>query len=166
MPGKERPQPEQPFAFTEREKLFDRISHERLLQLLNDEQSKIYSAALSYNTYGEFLFISVSRPDEEERRSYTLWGYGYHEPRERWLSDEWFWYERRPIAEDETTEISREEVQAVLDERLTEITPYLGRETQTRRGKLFETLADLTDDDGATIELEDMEDLSWLWDGE
>jgi len=51
----------------------------------------------------------------------------------------------------------------MLQQRLESISPYVRQETQTGLGRMFEMLADLTDEDGAYIELEDMEDLAdWL----
>ena len=46
------------------------------------------------------------------------------------------------------------------------IIPHVCSETQRYRGKLFEILANLTDEDGAVAELEDPEHLvDWLVDG-
>jgi hypothetical protein len=40
----------------------------------------------------------------------------------------------------------------------------LGQDTQTERGRLFEILADITDEDGALAEMEDLESLdNWLY---
>jgi len=63
-------------------------------------------------------------------------------------------------------QVTKEEVRERLQQRLEEIGPYASQDTQTKRGKLFEALANLTDDDGALIELEDLGDLAdWLADG-
>jgi hypothetical protein len=40
---------------------------------------------------------------------------------------------------------------------------YIGGDTQTEKGKLFESLADLTDEDGALAEMEDIEPyIDWM----
>src|SRR5688500_5810686 len=95
MSNVEAPCPRDPFGFTERERLFDRLSHKRLLSLIADEQTHIHSIELSENMYGEFLFIAASRPAAvgETRACVTFYGAGYHDQRERWIVDEWFWYD-------------------------------------------------------------------------
>lgn len=164
--SKEQPQPSNAFEFTEREKLFDRVSDARFQELLEDERTVIHRIELSANNYGEFLFVTVSlpgaasRPVGERKSVVTMFGLGYHEYRERWLTDEWFWYEafsRRELIEQT---IPREEVEEILRERKAEIAPYISRQTQSGRGKLFEMIADLTDDDGAVAEMEDLGDLA------
>ena len=52
-----------------------------------------------------------------------------------------------------------------MQERLESISSYIEEDFQTDRGRLFELLADLTDEDGAWAELQDMEDVAdWLGD--
>ena len=42
---------------------------------------------------------------------------------------------------------------------------YMDQDTQSERGKLFEILADITDEYGALAEMEDLESLdSWIFD--
>lgn len=84
---------------------------------------------------------------------------GFHELRERWITEEWFWYRGHPSAEREENVLSDEEVQGLLNLRLTEIPSHTPTQKQSRRGQLFEMLADLTDDDGAWAELDDLDDL-------
>jgi hypothetical protein len=47
------------------------------------------------------------------------------------------------------TPISKEEVTEKLEERLKQISHHLDKDTQTERGRKFEHLADLFDDDAA-----------------
>ena len=158
---KERPQPPEPFSFTEREQLYSRISHERLQALMEDEQTTIHKVELSANLYGEFVFLTVSRPEGDKPQLWTLFGLGYHEHRERWLTQEWSFFRANPFPETLDQRVSKAEAQELLRERQEEIAPYATQDTQTGRGKLFEMLADLTDDDGALAEMEDLGD---LWD--
>jgi hypothetical protein len=59
--------------------------------------------------------------------------------------------------------MSKPEVREVLKARLETITPEMGRDKQSERGRLFEILADLTDEDGAMAEMEDYESLgAWF----
>jgi hypothetical protein len=160
--AQERPTPVTPqnaegaFGFTERERLFDRVSHERLMALVEDEATTVHKVEENVNNYGEFVFITMSRPGSEGRVCLTFWGSGYHEFRERWLVNEWFWYDSQARPETLAQEMEKDEVRAQLEEQLAAIRPYTNEQTQTRRGRLFEMLADLTDEDGAWSEMEDL----------
>ena len=80
------------FSFSEREQLYYRISHERFLALFADEKTTIHRIEVSYNNYGEFLFVTTSREAEHGRQPITFYGLGFHDHRGRWISKEWFWY--------------------------------------------------------------------------
>jgi len=56
----ERPQPNGSLEFNERERLYDRISHERFMAILSGEQTTPHSITISSNNYGEFLFVTLS----------------------------------------------------------------------------------------------------------
>jgi hypothetical protein len=156
MTGKEQLQPNQPFEFSEHERLYDRLSHARFEQLLRDQQTTIHAAELSSNSFGEFLFVTISRRAVEKQTYLTFYGLGYHDYRERWLTETWRWYEAMETPGLEQRRLSRAEIQQLLTQRQAEIRPYLNQDTQTKRGKLFDWLADLTDEDGALSELEDL----------
>lgn len=161
----EREQPETPpFAFTERERLYDQLGHRRFLTLLRDVQTTIHTAELSENSYGEFLFVTISRPNEVARRQLTFYGLGYHQYRERWITDVWSWYEGSELARTQEQHLTREEVEQLIANRQQEVAQYLNKTSQSSRGKLYELLADLTDEDGAIAELDDLDDAAaWLF---
>lgn len=152
----ERPHSNEPFGFTEQERLYDRIRNERFMALLSDERTAVHHIEVSSNDYGEFLFVTMSQPVGEERKFLTFWGLGYHESRERWLTDEWRWYETVQFRQQIPQKLDPEDAQAWIQERIDEITPQIQPHQQSMRAKLFEMLADLTDEDGATTELEDL----------
>ncbi len=152
--------PENAFGFTELEQLFDRISDERLKRLIDEEQTTIHEVTLSTNNYGEFLFVTASRPNGQERALVTFWGLGLHEYRERWLTKEWFWYRSDAYPKSIERGVSKQEAYALIQARREEIVPYVSQNTQSGRARLFEMLADLTDEDGALTEIEDMGDLA------
>lgn len=158
--SKEQPLPHEhhPFDFTERERLFDRISHERLLALLKDERTTIHRAELSTNSFGEFLFVTASRKAAAQESVVTFFGLGYHEYRERWLTDEWFWYESHSYPQALAQHPARGDVLQTISERRAEVQFYAARQVQSERGKLFDVIADLTDDDGAISDFEDFAD--------
>src|SRR5579871_1058103 len=89
--GAERPQFTSGFDFTDRERLFGVIGHQRFMRLLTDTQTTVHAISVTSNEYGEFLFVTMSRPDSArgERVYLTFWGGGYHEQRERWITNEW-----------------------------------------------------------------------------
>lgn len=159
-----RSNPDAAFGFTEREQLFDRVSHARFRGIFDDEATNVHRIELSHNSYGEFLFVTLSRPDEHTRHSVTFYGLGYHEYRERWIHQEWYWYQTHPTMVSET--IDKDEARKTLDNREQEIAIYTGEDKQSRRAQLYEMLADLTDEDGALTELEDLEDMTGGLDGE
>lgn len=164
MPRENEPQPTPSFEFTERERLYDKLGHARFLSLLADEHTTIHTAELSENSYGEFLFVTVSRSEAERRIQMTFYGLGFHDHRERWITDVWSWYEGSELSKVREQRLSREAVAQLIAQRQQEITPYLNQSTQSSRGKLYEFLADLTDEDGAISELEDLEDAAdWLF---
>jgi len=148
------PQPEG-FRLTENEKLFDRISDARFQQLLFNDQTTIHNVKVDSNSYGEFLFVTVSRPATQGDEHLTFWGLGHHEYRDRWITDEWFYY--APNFNSETLkhklhhDTARESIQQRRDEIAVE-----AKSTQSTAGALFEMLADLTDDDGAIADIEDL----------
>ena len=43
-----------------------------------------------------------------------------------------------------------------LQDRLIDISAYLSKDTQSDQGRMFESLADLTDDDAALSEMQDL----------
>lgn len=93
----------------------------------------------------------------------TFLGLGYHEHRERWIINEWFWYQTNYYPEMKEKQIDKEEANEMIQNRLESILPYTQQETQSERGKLIEIFADFTDDDGAIAEMEDHKSLKiWL----
>lgn len=163
MTGKERPQPFDPFGFTEREQLWDRISDERFRALIEDEATKIHRIDIDSNSYGEFAFVTLSREIQGQRVTVRFWGLGYHEHRERWITAHWNWYRgnQYPAVLRQTMTVG--EAQELLEQRRAEIAPYVTEETQTARARLYEMLADLTDEDGALAELDDLGDVMVSW---
>lgn len=100
----------------------------------------------------------MSQQAGAERQFLTFWGLGYHESRERWLTDEWRWYETQQWREQIPQKLAPEDAVALIQERRDEIAPCVTPPRQSERAKLFEMLADLTDEDGAYTDLEDLGD--------
>ena len=88
----------------------------------------------------------------------TFYGYGFHQFRERWFTNEWYWYQSNFRSEMMREKISKDEADELLKQRLESIEPFFESTTQSERGRLFELLADLTDEDSAHAELQDLGD--------
>ncbi len=155
--------PYEQFGFTEQEHLFCRVNQERFEEILDDKQTFIHKIEPSSNDYGEFLFLTTSRPGDRGRLVMTFFGLGYHEYRERWITNEWFWFQSEIFQNLLSQKVSKEDAKKLLKLRAEEIGPLAEKDTQTKRGELFEILADLTDEDGALAEMEDLESFNdWL----
>jgi len=154
------PAPRRPFevyGFTENECLYWRVNQERFEAILQDEQTFIHEIKESSNSYGEFLFVTTSRPSDQGRVGMSFYGLGHHDYRERWFTKEWYWYQTNIHPNRVGEQIPKEEATELLRQRLEDIRPYIQEpDTQTERGKLFELLADLTDEDGALAEMQDL----------
>lgn len=154
------PRPYEVFGFTKQECLDGRVNQDRFQEILADEQTTVHSVAESENNYGEFLFVTASRLAGQRRICMIFYGLGYHEYRGRWFTDKWFWYQTPSYRDVVSSTIPKEEAHGSIEQRLESISPYVKPDTQTARGRLFEMLADLTDEDGAYAELQDLGDLS------
>lgn len=150
--------PHEVFGFTEEEQQRWRISDERLKAIIDDEQTRVHTVGESHNNYGEFLFVTVSRMAAQRRICMSFYGLGFHEYRERWITNEWFWYQASTNALTNEQAVTREEARELIQQRREEITPSVRLDTQSERGRFFEQLADMTDDDAAFTEIEDMGD--------
>lgn len=155
--------PEDVFGLTDQERLFDRVTHERFLDILGDDASIVHRVEMSSNSYGEFLFVGMSRPAGDRRISVSWFSLGYHEYRERWITGEWRWYQSNLSAEELAHAVPKEEAREQIQQRLAGILPLAERNQQSSRGQLFELIADLSDDDGTIAEFEDLGDVvDWL----
>ena len=145
------------FGLTEKEVLDWRISQDRFKDILSDKQSIIHKIESSSNNFGEFMFVTTSRPGEQGRIFITFYSLGYHKYRERWLTKEWFWYQTASNPDLQNQKVNLDEATKILNMRLEQIEPETLEDTQTARGYLFELLADLKDEDWALDKLQDLE---------
>ena len=77
------PAPKRPYeiyGLTENERLYWRLSTERFEEILGDKSTLIHTIKESSNNYGEFLFVTTSRPGDQGRISMTFYGLGYVRP--------------------------------------------------------------------------------------
>lgn len=97
----------------------------------------------------------------EREKLYTFWGLGYHEYRERWIVDTWQWYESQQNPSKKVA-LHKEEAITQVKEREAYVRANATPTQQSRQAQLYELMADLTDEDGALSELED---LGWMFFG-
>lgn len=146
-------------TFTEREKLYDQVSHTRFMALVMQPDVDIHEVNLATNSFGEYLFVTISCRSDHPRKPLTFWGLGYHEYRERWIADSWQWYDSsRSVAS--LLVLSKEEAYQQIKDREDFVRANATPEQQSSRARLYEVIADLTDEDGALTELED---LGWMF---
>jgi hypothetical protein len=106
---------------------------------LEDERTTIHSVELSANNYGEFLFVTVSLPEQAnqpvgERKSVvTLYGLGYHEYRERWVHQEWFWYQAFSRPELIEQAVDKATAQKLLEEQRESVRSHVDNQQQSER---------------------------------
>jgi hypothetical protein len=134
--------------FTDDENLFDKISLKRAKEIIQREDILIYSSEISYNTYGEFLFITFTYKE----RIFVIYGLGEHCERERWVGDFNINTGQEYNIRD-TVPIDKEEVLKQINERAKLKKHYTYE--QSYRGELYDILADIGDEDGAASILED-----------
>jgi hypothetical protein len=152
-----RPQrPYEKFGITNNEVSLWRISDERLKEILANPNTAIHNIEINQNNYGEFLFLTASRGVGQQRTCMTFWGLGYHEYRERWIHQEWFWHQTPVTSVDPLEKLNQEAALEQLESRREELSSYLDEDKQSEQGRMFEALADMTDDDAALAEMQDL----------
>ena len=151
-------------TLTEREQLYDQVSHTRFMALLLQSDIDIHEIKEDTNTFGEFVFVTLSCRGEPQKLL-TMWGCGWHEHRERWVTDSWQWYESYRKTE-KLPIIPKEEAVAQIKDREADVRANASPGQQSQRAQVYELLADLVDEDGALTELEDLENLGWMFLGD
>ena len=154
------------FKLTQEELMSDRLSHARLLALLNVKATNVHEVKVSTNNYGEWLFVTVSakipqtffnEPATTKTRMVTFWGMGFHEDREAWLCESWSWFAGTVSVSARQT-VGKDRAFAQIEARRTEcLAATPANESVSARGQAFALFADLGDEDGAAAMLEDME---------
>lgn len=145
------------FTFTEREQFYDQVSHPRLMAILALVAVDIHEVDLASNSLGEYLFITASCRTQLSAPPLTFWGMGYHEYRERWIMDSWEWYESVRKRTELEVLPKEEALQQILDREQFVTSAASSTPLPSYRAQLYALLADLTDEDGALNELDDLD---------
>jgi hypothetical protein len=133
-----------------------RVSEEKLNEIIVDPETTINAIEISSNNYRDFLFLTASRGSVQKRTCMTFWGLGFHEYRDRWIHQEWFWHQTPANMVDPMEILTKGEVLEQLQRRREEISQYFNDDEQSEIGKMFEELADMADDDAALTEMQDL----------
>lgn len=158
----EAPNNQDDFQFTENEKLFELLSHRRFMLLVSKPDVIINSIHEDGNAFGEFLFVTLTRQSQAGSRPLAFYGLGYHEQRERWITEYWRWYESFLDTQGEV--VPKQEAMEQIKAREEWVRGMAASEPRpSRRAQLYDLLAEMTDEDGALSELED---LGWMFSGE
>jgi len=136
---------------TYNEILFDQVKYNRIFDLINKHE--IVDAKIDYNSYGEFLFITLFIND----KILVLYGLGFHVSRDAYISDNWFFYNDCNFNPDDIKEtdfenlIKKSKVKKMITERKTRIEILNADYVQSEQGMQFENLADIFDDDAVSV---------------
>jgi hypothetical protein len=125
----ERPRYQKPyevFDISETEVASLRVSDEKLKEILAKPNTTTHTIKMSTNTFGEFLFLTASRGSGPQKTFMTFYGLGFHKFRERWISEEWFWYQSQESMVDVNERLSEDEIA----ERLKQRQPPLAQRTE------------------------------------
>jgi hypothetical protein len=131
---------------------YDKASTETILSLLNRDDVTIYESHESENDYGEFLFVTYTVGDAW----WTSFGLGYNWNRERtvlgWESYTTSEYNRKTAL---NKAVVLAEIVARHEEKQADFMAEQSK-PQSRHGILYSMIADLTDEDGAMAEMQDL----------
>lgn len=140
-----------------RESEHDGISHERLIEFVKSYPVK--GISVGNNNYGRFMFVSleVHRKSESGNKwveCLQFWGNGYHERRGVLMVNWDLNVGNGFLLKDKQTIEKRLAVAQINDYRLSQ---GIGVNTKQRKsGNLFEFIADLTDDDFASVYMDEI----------
>ncbi|MBZ0320104.1 MAG: hypothetical protein K8L91_27070 [Anaerolineae bacterium] len=90
----------------------------------------------------------------------------YHTHREQWITQHWHWYESHPSLIAKKPILPKTEALQLIQNRRDEIAPHVTDIQPSKSALLFGLLADLTDEDAALAELDDLGDFFDLFEDE
>jgi len=68
------------------------VSNQRLLELCQDSHTVIRDIHQGSNEFGDFLFISLNKPDLHPQKAFAFYSQGFHFGKSDWLTDTWWFY--------------------------------------------------------------------------
>lgn len=147
-----------PFGLTENEMLFDRVTSKRLKEIVNNKKYRLTHNKRDSNNYGEFRFITLT----DGVNAITFYGNGFHEMRDCYYTKTWFFYistvsdwnrdHYKPMEDSHKNHAIR-----IVEFEAEDLEEEARKHHQSKEGKIFTCVANLTDDDAAMSMLEDGE---------
>jgi hypothetical protein len=152
---------------TEHELLFFEVTHKRLLELIDDPEVTVTDCEVSFNDYGDWLFIVLiwNEPDlpYNKDQAYTFFGLGEHYNTGRRHLPEthgWQFYDAHFGGNEKNPALDKVGIFQTIVNRVQEVRSWGPPRPRTAREKTYEFLLDnLGDEDGIISEMEDMEQL-------
>lgn len=146
------------FGLTDDECLWEKIEAERLISLIERSDIQVREINQDFNNYGEFLFVCVEIPGQFVL---DVYGLGFHERRERYITDFRFNTCGRQFPQNErfapAIRISKDQTVKIIRNRMIEVQQEMkaaGPYNQSDDADTFELVADLADDDFAMMNCE------------
>lgn len=130
--------------FTERELLHNKVSYDRLLELINNPEYEVVNLTNSTNNYGEFWFVTLHH--KKSNRNITFYGLGFNWARNRYIVDEFGFY--RAESYDKQEPLDKKDVWAILHLERKKMLKR-NEEFKEEANEEFEMLADVADEDYA-----------------
>jgi len=134
---------------TEKELLWDKVTYERLEELIKDPDIEVISMRPSENNYGEFWFITVL--DKRDNKAMTFYGLGFNWSRNKYMTN--FKFYQSNIDTEKNLEFK--DKKAILAKMYLEYRDTLEKEQNFKEEPdyEFEMLADMADEDYAYSQL-------------
>lgn len=160
MPYEQSPKPirfaRDAFGLSDTEKLNYQLADERFRALLNDDTTHVHRILMDANSFGEYLFVTLSCEVAGQHYGLTVYGLGYHHRREQWITDMWYWHEHHRLDALFQNNLSKTFVLEQLAARRELVAAQKTSQKTSEDALLFRLLANLTDDDGAATDIDDM----------
>ena len=130
-------------VFNENEKLYDRVTHIKLLDLI--KHHKVISCNIDSNSFGEFLFIELLI----QNSSITFYSLGYHDLRDEYLLNHWHFYTGNSY--NSSKHLNKKNVLKLINDRFAKISNLNFNHKRSKRGYQFSEIADIFGDDTASL---------------
>lgn len=146
--------------FNRGEELWEKVSHERLLEILAREDVDVVECDISDNHFFiECQYVHIRTADGQH---FAFYGNGEHSQMEKWIADEWCWYGDSNVSllgRDKKPACDKAWVLSEIEEQREKVLRYKAEEEGNKRSgkaKAYEWAVDLIgDDDGLEGDLED-----------
>lgn len=141
-----------PFGITKDEALWDRVTFERVKELVRHPQAKVVDCSRGANNWGEFRFVTLVIGEY----ALCVYGHGWHEYKEEYVSG-WsvncanYWKEYK-----EHPGLNKGQVIRELEAEAPDYEPVTRTKRKSESAYLFSMLAEMGDEDGAYTELQDL----------